>query len=370
MEINFVRHMRPTERVNLFIILIARQGGKRMIFFSLAGWQNIKNEGKLYKKIEGKMKTIKILILSIMVIGLFQGNLFSIIYSRVEGIVIDESNEPLNGARVMLFSCVDMAQHTSCYKVNDNITNNKGYFRFDDIEFGIYAIFVLNDGYAATGPYSNILEVADKGPTSHTIEIPPQYKFNVKEGQIKYFKIKLEKEAKLIVNVTAKYPGGLMPKIQLINQLTIKHPSYKNEIDDMIETFENTYYSKYQSKYLKEGLIDVSIISSGYIDKNYQIQLKKNEVQTINHVLDFTTGQVLYGQITDKSSGKPLIAYVGLSGDNDVEVQALLDENGNYWIGGIEPGVYLLFISYSNEKYLKTTVTINPGEKKIFNIAL
>ena len=130
----------------------------------------------------------------------------------------------------MLFSCVDMAAHTSCCKVNENSTDNKGHFRFDDIEFGIYALFVLKDGYASNGPYSNVLEELDsQGPTSQTIEIPPQYKFNVTEGRIKYFKIKLEKEAKLIVNVTEKFPGGLMPQIQLINQLTINHPSYINE---------------------------------------------------------------------------------------------------------------------------------------------
>ena len=312
------------------------------------------------------MRKTRVLVLAVIVLGIFQTNLFSIIYSRIEGDVFDESGGPVNGARVMLFSCVDMAQHTSCYKVNDSITNNNGYFRFDDIEFGVYAIFVLSDGYASNGPYSNILEVADMGPTSHTIEIPSQYKFTVKEGKIKYFKIKLEKEAKLIVNVTSKYPGGISPKIQLFSQLTIKHPSYINKIHGINETFENTY----QSKYLKEGLIDVSIRSDGYTEKNYQVQLKTNEAQTINHVVDFTSGQVVYGQIINNITREPLInASVELAGGDDVNVQAFSDENGNYWIGGVKPGVYNLSVYHSAGK-LWRTIAISPGERIKIDIAL
>ena len=196
----------------------------------------------LFKK---NMKQIKFLILAGLAIGALQGVLFSGISSRIEGDVIDESAGPVSGAWVLLFCCVDMTPDTSCNRVNGSITDNKGHFRFDGIESGVYALFVLAEGYASNGPYSDILEVADNGPTSQTIEIPPQYKFKVKEGQIKYFRIKLEKEAILKVNVTAKYPGGATPKSQLFSQITIKHPSYINEIDGMNETFETSYQSKY-----------------------------------------------------------------------------------------------------------------------------
>ena len=58
------------------------------------------------------MKKIRILILAAVVMGLFQGNLFSIIYSRIEGVVIDESGGPSKWGKS---DAVQLCRHGSSY---------------------------------------------------------------------------------------------------------------------------------------------------------------------------------------------------------------------------------------------------------------
>ena len=323
------------------------------------------------------MRRIKLFVLVVFVLSLFQLSLYSLITSRVEGVVIDkDTGQPIEGAKVYLFELDIFDNNSAEYESFDMLeTNKKGYFKFNNVKKGTYFLSIFKQGYAAFGPlYAHgydALELIGE-PTWQQKNGSEIERFYLKEGQIKHFKINLEKEAILKIKVLKKLPNGIEPyseKYEGYVRLSLKHRGFINEIK--AETG-----SEFQSIFFKKGLVDIKIKPEGYKTKTYKdVLLDSGETKTIEYVADFTAGQVLHGVIKYADTKEPIylasIAFVKIDEPGkDFEVMNLwTDENGEFWIGGFEPGTFKLYIhgggvntrkKFNFDIYIK----IKPNEKK------
>jgi hypothetical protein len=312
------------------------------------------------------MKGIKWFFLLFLVLGIFHMNLFSLITSRVEGIVMDkDSAMPIEDAKIVLFKC-GLVIKSVCLESKSIKTDSNGYFKFDDLKQGEFSLLVFKDGYATSTPIHILKEYISQ-------ELTPSFKsseirtFYLKEGQIKHFRIMLEKEAVLKVQVFKKTYSEYAP---LNEDVTIFIVDKENN-SEICEMFQGTF----QSKYLREGYIKVTIYAPGYPEKIYDnIELKKGIPTNIEYVLDFTTGSVIHGYVINKN---PLMRMphteiiVFKVGDN-FSITSSTNEYGEFWIGGLEPGVYDLSIHrtiFKTVRY-KTQFKIDENEKKEMNIEI
>ena len=112
------------------------------------------------------------------------------------------------------------------------------------------------------------------------------------------------------------------------------------------------------------------VVAEGYPDKQYFITLEEGKTHIIDHLLDFTTGQVIHGIITGKKSGKPLVgAMISIY---SLEVKrmgcwAQTDCNGEYWLGGFIPGKYMIDISSSVGEDIMFQLEIKENQKLEIN---
>jgi hypothetical protein len=131
-------------------------------------------------------------------VGLFEAKLFSLITSRIEGVVVDyDTGAVIIGAEVQLF-------HVSYKTVSNPKTKtfNDGRFIFDDLQQGEYYISVYKEGYELYGPFTREELEEDKSiqfpPPLSIIKLitnPIKGRIYLKEGEVKHFKISLRKEA-------------------------------------------------------------------------------------------------------------------------------------------------------------------------------
>ncbi len=319
------------------------------------------------------MKGIKLFILVVFVLSLFQFNLYSLITSRVEGTVVDkDTGQPIKGACVYLFEC-DFYNNTVDYSAFDIVeTDTKGYFKIDDVKKGIYFLSIFKEGYSTFGPIyaynkETLQIIGEGGNSTDTFKIE---RISVKEGEIKHFKIKLEKEAKLIIKVLGKIPRGMERYNELV-RFKIKHPGF-------IDVIKEHYIDggEFETYLFKKGVVDIEIKPEGYKTKTYKdVLLESGETKTIEYVADFTTGQVLHGVIKYADTKEPLymadVTFVKIDEPGkDFEVMNLwTDKNGEFWIGGFEPGTFELSVYGSGVNTRKKFnfdiyIKIKPNEKK------
>jgi len=317
---------------------------------------------------------IKTVLLIFLLLCLFRANLVSLITSRIEGTVLDGENEvPIPKAKIALFKCILTDIGISCEMINHTETNNNGNFKFDDILQGEYFLSVFKEGYGAFGPlfnyYKIFVSLSYSGSMGSDVctKNPDEIKrFNIKEGQIKHFIIKMEKEAILKVNIKQLLPKGIEISPIALNRIIVEH----NDFLDKETVFISNFPSYYQSLYFRKGMASVEIWPLGYPLKRFDnILLQSGETTTIDYILDFTQGQVLHGFIKDKSSKEPLeLVEVFLSNPviDRIAAKTLTDKEGEFLIGGIEPGKYNLWISYSRTKEIdhEEIIEIKQNEKK------
>lgn len=330
------------------------------------------------------MRGIKFLILVVIILSLFQFNLYSLITSRVEGTVIDkDTGQPIEGAEVLLFLGGKMDSGKDIgYMFVETIkkTNSNGYFKFDHLEReGEYFLSVFKKGYACIGPFYYI-DGTNSGYIINELEEEAinRYKwlqkseaeintFYIKQGQIKHFKIKLEKEAVLEIKLYLKTQQG-KEFLKDFGEMRLYHNRYFGsfEILDI----------PYTSEYLREGLAVFMCCYPGFQIKIFKnIVLKRGKTTTIEHVFDLTTGQTLHGFIKNKTTGEPIRGlrvhlYKLPLAEKKYSIESIVtDRSGELWFGGLEPGKYLLSTGYSpdddREINHKEVLEIKPGEKKI-----
>jgi hypothetical protein len=115
------------------------------------------------------------------------------------------------------------------------------------------------------------------------------------------------------------------------------------------------------------------VYTEGYPDKQYFITLEEGKTHIIDHLLDFTTGQVIHGIITGKNSGKPLLSARINIYNLEVEKHGCwtqTDCNGEYWLGGFIPGKYRMNISPLYGDKIMFQLEIKENQKLEINRAL
>jgi hypothetical protein len=327
------------------------------------------------------MRLIKFTSFLILISLIIPLNLFPWISSRVEGTIADEeTGQPIPGAYVGLFHCFIQGNNLSYSLMapNDNAsgeyikTNDKGYFKFDDLHESEYFLAVFKEGYAAVGPFyykkPDLFEERTGSAETSQIE-----RFHLQEGQIKHFKIQMEKEAILKVNVFRKTFEGIEPIDYF--EVLLQHSDFLEEFKANIKpgSNENSYLKKYKSVihrdfekkyiptdegfqtiYFKKGKANLKIYFDGYPPKNFEgIQLEKGKVKLVEFVVDFTNSPVVYGIIKHKDTGEPFDdVYIAIQKQDEPNKELYIDsytnKYGKYWLGGIEPGRYLLCFHYYN----------------------
>ena len=255
-------------------------------------------------------------------------------------------------------------------------TGDNGFFRIDDVESGSYFLSIMKEGYAVFGPiYATEFEFLDN-IDPNTLNWQKINSFYLKEGQIKHFKIQLEKEAILKINIFKKTPQGTEPANKFVGlyPIRINHANYANYIED-------TFRNELTVPYYKEGNVTVEISYQGEMKKKYEIGLEKGKTFVLDHAFDFTVGQVVHGVVKDKFTGNIVFgARVDLTRLNDPDNKYFFTtiSGEEFWIGGLAPGLYELYVynifnpgePNKREGKYSITFTIENNDKKEFNIEL
>lgn len=347
------------------------------------------------------MRLIKFTSFLILISLLIPLNLFPWISSRVEGTIADEeTGQPIAGSYVGLFHCSihgSFIRYTS--RFNDKArgryieTNDKGYFRIDDLYEGEYFLAVFKEGYASVGPFyykkPGPLEEASGRAETSQIE-----RFHLKEGQVKHFKIQMEKEAILKVNVLRKTFEGIEPIDEF--DVIVKHSDFADKFeesikpglnkDPVLKKYQREANMMYAKKYIptdegfqtinfKKGTINIEISPNGYPPKIFDnILLEKGEVKLVEYVVDFTKPPVVYGVIKNKDTDEPFhVVYLTIQKQDDPNkyfyIKSYTDENGKYWIGGFEPGKYMFnMYSFGGDKDFDFKTVLDFNSNSIIEI--
>jgi hypothetical protein len=339
----------------------------------------------------------------LMFLCISQSNVFPLVTSRIEGRVVDEDTlEPIPRAEVYLAH--DRA------KVNLNIekgnivrpydwvkiTDENGYFRYDNLIKSEYLICVEKKGYTSIGPFRKGLDDNSERPIWRDRSIrlvKPGTKgiIYLKEGEIKYFEIKLAKDAALEIHYILKTPKGVgpLPALRTPNKTSMRSKIPLN-IGARLYSKDFEPYNIGNSRldiygippsYEEAGLVrfvnlpagltgKVEVWALGYPRKTYKVQLEKGKTLIIEHILDYTKGPVIYGVIKEKSTGEiidNLSIYLSDSLNN--KIRTITNYNGEYWFGGFMPGnvklsIYDTTIGIDDNHYLN----IGPNEIRELNI--
>jgi len=346
---------------------------------------------------------LRIFFLVLWMLCLFQSDSFPLITSRIEGRVVDEDTlEPIPGAEVYL------AHDQS--KVNLNIVNGNtvipydwvkisdenGYFRYDNLIKSEYLICIEKKGYTSIGPFRKGLGENSEwtGWRDRSIRlVKPGTKgiIYLKEGEIKYFEIKLAKDAALEIHYILKTPQGVEPLPGLRSPdkksmwskfpLNIEAQLYSKDLEPY-----NTGKSRLEifgipPSYKEAGLVrfenlpagltgEVKVWALGYPNKKYQVQLEKGKTLIIEHILDYTKGPVIHGIIKNKTTGEIIVnVSIYLSDSSNNKIRTITNYNGEYWFGGFMPGDVNMSVS-KVEMGIKDNLHLNIGANEIRELNL
>jgi hypothetical protein len=305
---------------------------------------------------------------------------FTEVTSRIQGTVKDfNTGEPIGGATlILLYSSNYSNDFVKRYKW---FTDDKGSFRFSLLKKGFYYLCIYKNGYADFGPFFEyeFKEAANSSYDTSTFTVERSSNENekivLKEGEIKHVEIKLKKEAIIEIKFNRKTMNGIEPlSREMFPGFT--HPDGLTNFDadiSFVDYKNKTIWSEAAKKdvgimvfkRLPPGYkVIVHVYADGYPDEFYNVTLEEGKTHIIDHLLDFTTGQVVYGLITDKNTGKPLEGVRVSIYNTDVEDQSVdytTDFDGKYWLGGFIPGKYVMNIFPRNggEKMIQFEIKEN-----------
>jgi hypothetical protein len=312
---------------------------------------------------------------------------FPEVTSRIQGVVKDfHTGEPIWSANVILLYCE--RYDDICDKKYGTFTDIKGFFQFHFLQKGTYRLLVYNEGYADFGPFfkTKIEEILNSKRRSNpsllglsvVIEAFEKEKIFLQEGDIKHVTIELKKEAILEIRFNKKTKDGT-------------GPLYYKDFTGINSTFNFGAMVSIQDDDYKKTLLvpskkDIGIMifkglppgykvwawvcTEGYPNKHYYITLEEGKTHIIDHLLDFTTGQVIHGVLTEKNSGKPLPGAMISIYNIEVEKQGCMvytDVNGEYWLGGFIPGKYMMTITPSGGEDVRIQLDIKENQKLEIN---
>lgn len=335
---------------------------------------------------------LKIFLMLLLIIGLCQVNLFSLITSRIEGTVLDEETGlPIEGAEVYLVHDEDIEWEMIREKEFqpyqwEQKTGKNGYFKYDNLIHSVYFIWIYKEGYATVGPFQK--ELVDQAKavdredirTIHGIKPGTPGLIYLNEGEIKHYKIKLAREAVVEIHYimkTTKGEGPLPPmfyssikgdKIALSNMSALLHSNdpdipviYPSKKDVGLVQFNNLEGG---------GFAKVEVMAKGYPHKTYEIQLENGKTSIINHILDYSVGPVIYGVIKDKITGEFMdFDMVALTDSANKEILTATNDKGEYWLGGFQPGNVTVEI-YIPFKRIEDSINLNIAQNEIRQLNL
>jgi hypothetical protein len=323
-----------------------------------------------------QMRKLKSAFFAFMGMIMVGNLLFSTIYCRVEGFVKDkDTGKGIPNVKVILFQSITEM---------DNVkTDANGYFAFKKVDPGEYYYFVCKeDNYV-----SNLQEYMQKKLFNY-FDNPGLREmagfFTLKEGDIKFFILNLEKGGKIKGKIYQKYANEIIPMTDCIvylekeyeeTDLVLTSPyltTPKSIIIDKARIMDNgDFYFSGIKPLNKYSLTIMTFVGFAY-QYIKSIEIKKNETIFLDFTFDWGDKTGIKGTVT--KSGLPLkSAYIYLMSLPDEEVSAdpKTDEEGKYSILMLSPGVYKLSCTYfdSNKTKHKREIKIklNINEIKIIN---
>lgn len=317
------------------------------------------------------MRSIKVFFLIILLTGIFQfqSDLDALVRSRIQGLIKDkESHDPLKGVIVHLYVQGEKKEYYSTMKTN---TDENGGFVFDQIKPGTYIVSCEKKGYATYQPDYKIMSFLSPFYSQYIDLI------YLKEGEIRYLIIEMEKGGSVHVKIFKKDTGGISPYNRFHGSIALTEGEEIFDVDQI-----GNLVGK-DGEYFFEGLpasdkyeIDIQAIShTGYPIFRTNFAVKKDEAITITHTFNFTDNTGIYGIVSFE--GTPLdYGTVDLyDADKNTVSSVTIPGDGEYAFKNIKPGVYTInagFLNFSNRKryQVNRTVIIEKNVFKEFNIKI
>jgi hypothetical protein len=279
---------------------------------------------------------------------------------------------PIGGAWVNLFGCSNPIFKDFCSSWAEQRTNSRGEFKFEELGEGQYFIVVVHRAYRVYGPVYEVREYLGantrgeleeeipRGRSPHYLKSKPERNFYLEEGQIKHFVIKLERAAELEIT----------SKIKLTSGTNV----YKDEVVVFIDdaTGEEPLYGlSFRGGFFKSrclpafGNVTLKYKTTGYaLTPKTGINLEKGQLEKVEIIFDFTSGQIIHGFIKSKQGnyGLPGIDISLFPKTGGILLETTTGTNGEFWFGGMKPGEYMIVIQ-APAGLIKEILTIKQNEK-------
>ncbi len=316
------------------------------------------------------MRLLRVWAILILALAGCRGDLTGEILSRIEGTVINkEDGKPIKQAMVYCYSCIRPGGGGSIFwRRGPFYTDGSGNFKVDRLKAGDFAVCVYKEGFAQVGPFRIVYELLDRGERVNLhsrISRPSHHVFPLKQGEVKHLDIQLEKEAVLELTVSRKTSAGVEP----IDTVDLSASFVPLGAEDALTAYDNGKKLRY---YGMEGERDfkLEVYPPGYPEITKTIHLAKGETKKMDVIVDFTLGQTISGVIKSKETGQPLygIDVDLIDIDNKKSIDCITDENGEYLLGGFNPGKYKFSLWNANtDEEFETILTVKIDEKRVIN---
>ena len=280
------------------------------------------------------MRGIKVFLLVILFIGLFELEVFPLIRGRIDGVVKDkETGNSLEGCKMTLYRKDERGDY---FENRGTKTDKNGNFKFDQIKPGTYIVGCKKAGYITYHP-DDIVIIA-RAPSELVNEV------NLNEGEIKHFIIHMEKGGSIKIKVFKKDESGTFPYNQYIASI-----SYK-ENDKVIGVYPHNPDEETGETFV-DGLkpsdtYDFDIWAKeevGYPIYKSQIEIKKNETTTISHTFDFIDNTGVTGIVTFKNNPVNIGEVWLFNMEEGLVARSQIGDHGEYSFKSIKPGIYRLY---------------------------
>jgi len=316
------------------------------------------------------MRHAKTIILVIVLMAILQGNLFSLITSRIEGVVVDaDTEEIISDAKVSLYITDVHGDFFNFFKFHTE-SSKEGTFSFElknlvKPNVGYY-IQCKKDGYISLIP-EYYFTYGKKEVYAEMLQV-----FQMEEGQVKHLKVRLSKGGILKGKFLKKDSSGITPLEYVAASLyrkTNPNERYLKEEKSgyKIAQMEVDEKGEFEIKGIEPfGNYNILISQNGYVSHIIEgIVIVLNNVSTIKETVDVSNQTGIHGSIRIKNVN-PDSGIVFLIRDNPDKnlsykdlCQSFVDKDGYYSCRGLNPGVYRLkFRVYKNGIEFKKEIVV------------